>query len=67
MVFSLLMTDAVEKVARQSRPRNNRIEKASNLNHRCAGGRVFGSKLRRHPLKIFFNTVDPLRTRGQKE
>jgi hypothetical protein len=53
------LADAVEKVGRESRRRNNRIERACNSNQRCAGDWVFESKLRGDALKIFFQHYRP--------
>jgi hypothetical protein len=40
------LADAVEKVGRESRVRNNRIEKACYSNQRCVGALFFESNLR---------------------
>jgi hypothetical protein len=54
-----VLTDAVEKIGRESRRRNNRIGKPCNLNQRCAGDWIFESKLRCGALKIFFQQYRP--------
>jgi hypothetical protein len=54
------MTDTVEKVGREGRVRNNRIEKAYYLNQRCVGDSFFESKLRGGTLKIFFQQHRPM-------
>jgi hypothetical protein len=59
LAASPLRVDAVEKVGRESRRRNNRIEKACNSNQRCAGDWAFESKLRGDALKIFFQQYRP--------
>jgi hypothetical protein len=53
------LTDAVEKVGRESQLRNNRIERACNSNQRCASDWIFESKLRGDALKIFFQHYRP--------
>jgi hypothetical protein len=60
----LLLADTVEKVGRESRVRNNRIEKAYYLNQRCVGDSFFESKLRGGTLKIFFQQHRPIVTHG---